>query len=126
MDAVRTFNKRILNRGMVKLAGREHWYAAALHHVGNKSGRKYITPVVADTIDGGFLVPLPYGSGVDWLRNLRASGTATLVDHGRTFTVSDPEVLTAEQALTYCAPRRAAFWRLVRMREFLKLTAVAS
>ena len=68
-DAVRTFNKHVLNPAMLLLAGREHWYAAALQHTGRRSGKTYTTPVVADRVVDGVIVPLPYGTGVDWLRN---------------------------------------------------------
>ena len=36
---VRQFNKHVLNPVMRLAAGRRHWYAAALHHVGRRSGR---------------------------------------------------------------------------------------
>lgn len=56
---VRTFNKHILNPMMPAVAGRRHWYAAALHHTGRRSGRHYTTPVVAQPVPDGFVIPLP-------------------------------------------------------------------
>lgn len=56
---VRTFNKHILNPMMLAVAGRRHWYAAALHHTGRRSGRHYTTPVVAQPVPDGFVIPLP-------------------------------------------------------------------
>ncbi|HEY6797528.1 MAG TPA: nitroreductase/quinone reductase family protein [Kineosporiaceae bacterium] len=120
-DIVRQFNKHLLNPAMLTLAGRRFWYAAAIHHIGRRSGTRYITPVVADEIDGGYLVPLPYGTAVDWLHNVQAAGHATLDVHGRTVTVTDPEVLTAVDALPLMPATRARLWQLLRMEHFLRL-----
>ena len=43
---------------------------AVLHHRGRRSGRPYRTPVVAFRTAGGFVVPMTYGTDVDWARNL--------------------------------------------------------
>ncbi len=97
-DAVRTFNKHILNPVMLLLAGRKHWYAAVIRHTGRRSGKAYDTPVVADRVPGGFLVPLPYGSGVDWLRNAEAAGGATITAAGRSFDATGPRIVDASEA----------------------------
>ena len=77
-NAVRVFNKHVLNPVMMNLAGRKHWYAAVIRHTGRRSGKSYATPVVADRVADGFILPLPYGTGVDWLRNVLAAGRATV------------------------------------------------
>lgn len=38
---IRAFNKTVLNPAMRLVAGRRHWYAAALHHVGRRTCRPY-------------------------------------------------------------------------------------
>jgi hypothetical protein len=38
----------------------------------------YATPVVAVPAEGGFVIPLPYGEGVDWPKNVLAAGRATI------------------------------------------------
>jgi deazaflavin-dependent oxidoreductase (nitroreductase family) len=105
-DAVRTFNKYVLNPAMMQLAGRKHWYAAVIRHTGRSSGKKYATPVVADRVDDGFILPLPYGTGVDWLRNVVAAGGATVTVDGGTFDVVEPEVIDAATAAPQLSPRR--------------------
>jgi deazaflavin-dependent oxidoreductase (nitroreductase family) len=120
-DRVRALNKRVLNPAMMRLAGRRHWYAAVIRHVGRRSGKSYATPVVAERIEGGFLVPLPYGTGVDWLRNVLATGRATVVAGGRTYEVVAPEVLDAAAALPLVAPARRRAWRLFRIENFLRV-----
>jgi deazaflavin-dependent oxidoreductase (nitroreductase family) len=106
-DTVRTFNKYVLNPAMLHLAGRRHWYAAVIRHTGRSSGKSYATPVVADRVAGdGFIVPLPYGTGVDWLRNVLASGSATITVGGQSYDVTEPKVLDAESAAPKLTPRR--------------------
>ncbi len=83
---------------MLRLAGRKGFYAAALHHVGRKSGSHYATPVRADPTSDGFVIPLPYGTNFDWLKNLIAAGSAELVTAGAVLPVDRPELITAVAA----------------------------
>jgi deazaflavin-dependent oxidoreductase (nitroreductase family) len=63
---------------------------------GRKSGVPRTTPVTIIELDGGRYVQSPFGE-VDWVRNLRAAGTATLTRGRRSETVSAIE-LSAEEA----------------------------
>jgi len=106
-DTVRQFNKHVFNPVMLLLAGRKHWYAGVIRHTGRRSGTSYRTPVVLiQTADDGFVVPLPYGTGVDWLRNVLAAGRATVKVNGQTHDVADPEVIDAATAAPLLTPRR--------------------
>jgi hypothetical protein len=89
-DAVRSFNKHLLNPAMMHLAGRKRWYAGVIRHTGRRPGKNCATPVVADRVECGFIVPLPYGTGVDWLRTIRAAGKATMTVGGQTYDVVSP------------------------------------
>ena len=120
-DAVRTFNKCVLNPAMMQLA-RKHWYAAVIRHTGRRSGKKYATPVVADRVDDGFILPLPYGTGVDWLRNVVAAGGATVTVDGETFDVVEPEVIDAATAAPQLSPRRRHAFQRFGIKSFVKLT----
>ena len=98
---------------MLRLAGRKFWCASVIEHTGRRSGEPYATPVVADRVAGGFIVPLPYGTDVDWLRNVLAAGRATLVVHGERCTVAQPQVIDAAAATPLLSPqRRRVFARL--------------
>ncbi len=109
-DAVRDFNKHVLNPAMMALAGRRYWYASTIRHTGRKSGKHYATPVVAISVPGGIVVPLPYGSDVDWLRNVRAAGFATITCKGQTYHVLRPEVVDASTVEPHLsAVRRRVF-----------------
>lgn len=120
-NKVRTFNKYVLNPVMMRLAGRKHWYAAVIRHTGRSSGKRYATPVVADRVPDGFIVPLPYGTGVDWLRNVMAARGATITAGGETFEVVDPTVIDAAAAAPQLSPRRREAWQRFGIDSFLKV-----
>jgi deazaflavin-dependent oxidoreductase (nitroreductase family) len=109
-NAVRRFNKHFLNPAMMFLAGRRYWYAAVIEHTGRKSGKHYATPVVAVPVPDGLVVPLPYGTDVDWLRNVLAAGSATITNKGKTYHAVRPEVVDAARVEPQLpAPRRRVF-----------------
>lgn len=110
-NAVRTFNKHVLNPAMLLLAGRKHWYAAVIRHTGRRSGKAYSTPVVADRVADGFLIPLPYGTGVDWLRNAAAAGHATITAGGQSVDVTGPQIIVASAAAELLPPKRQKLFR---------------
>jgi deazaflavin-dependent oxidoreductase (nitroreductase family) len=113
LAAVRVSNKYFLNPLMSTLAGRKYWYAAAIRHTGRKSGKQYSTPIGAERVQDGFIIPLAYGTQVDWLRNVIAAGRATISAKGETYDVTDPEVIDAAVALPSLSPgRRRTFERL--------------
>src|SRR4029453_19234887 len=90
---LRHVNKVSFNRLTLMFAGRHVF--AVVHHVGRRAGRGYTTPVVAWLIADGFIMSLPYGTDTDWCRNVLAAGQGTIEWHGRTYSVSKPEVLDA-------------------------------
>lgn len=71
---IRRFNRRALNPLTLRVVGNRTRVYAALHHTGRRSGRVYTTPVVAEPLNYGFIIPLPYGTDVDWLQNVLAAG----------------------------------------------------
>ena len=121
-NAVRTFNKHALNPAMLQLAGRKHWYASVIRHTGRRSGRRYATPVVAEKIDGGFLIPLPYGQRVDWLRNVIAAGQATITNGGETHEVTRPEIIDLPEPSLHLPARRRRAFELFGVNKFVKVT----
>jgi deazaflavin-dependent oxidoreductase (nitroreductase family) len=113
LDAVRISNKYLLNPLMSRLAGRKNGYAAAIVHSGRKSGKQYSTPVGAERVPDGFIIPLGYGTQVDWLQNVMAAGRATVLTKGEIYDVTEPEVIDATTASPRLSPRRRrAFERL--------------
>ena len=78
-----------------------------LEHVGRRSGKRYRTPLTVFSTDDGVAVLLTYGPDRDWLKNLTAAGGGQLRRYGRTFTVTDPQVMAKAAA----APSVKARWR---------------
>ncbi|MGV0799137.1 nitroreductase family deazaflavin-dependent oxidoreductase, partial [Mycolicibacterium elephantis] len=69
-----------------------------LEHVGRKSGRPYRTPLTVFSTSDGVAILLTYGPNRDWLKNITAAGNARMKRHGRTFTVTDPRVVSKAEA----------------------------
>lgn len=93
LDNVRRFNRGVTNPRVLRSAGSPGASAAVIHHVGRTSGRSHATPVGPFAVGDGFVIALPYGPGADWVRNVLASGTATLVHEGSTIAIDRPEVV---------------------------------
>src|SRR2546430_747602 len=69
----------ILNRLVTRIAGKRHVpLYVLLRHRGRRSGREYATPVVGLRVPGGFAIPMAFGEGADWYRNIIASGGGTV------------------------------------------------
>ena len=106
---------------MLRLAGRKNWYAAAIKHTGRRSGKQYTTPVVAERITDGFVIPLPYGTSVDWLRNVRAAGRATISSQGENYEVVQPEIIDAAAALPMLSAQRRRTFERVGIEGYLRV-----
>ncbi len=88
-----------------------------LEHVGRRSGRPYRTPLTVfnASVDGqdAVAVLLTYGPDRDWLKNVIAAGGGTMRRHGRSFRVTDPQVLPkADAARSVTGLTRPLFGRL--------------
>lgn len=95
----------------MRSAGTEKSGTSVVHHVGRRSGRAYETPVVAVGQDDGFLIALPYGDRTDWMKNVLANGKATVVTHGRTYPVDQPQVLPMNEATRFFGPKEQKLHR---------------
>lgn len=119
-----TFNKYVLNPGMLWLAARRPTYYAALHHVGRRSGRSYTTPVVAKLVGAGTaVIPLPYGRDTDWCRNVLAAGGGTLTFKGQEYRLSEPELIDATVGERLVPRPNAWLWHRVGIRQYLRFRA---
>ncbi|MFI6425419.1 nitroreductase family deazaflavin-dependent oxidoreductase [Promicromonospora sp. NPDC050880] len=117
---VRRFNRRFTNRGAMRDAGEPGSGSSVIRHVGRRSGKPYATPIGVYPMGEGFLVFLPYGLGADWVRNIRAAGTAELVTDGHAHRVT-PRLVEPAEALPYLSAGQRRVVRLFRVRDFLAL-----
>jgi deazaflavin-dependent oxidoreductase (nitroreductase family) len=125
LDGVRVANKHLTNPLVLHRAGRPHGYAARLEHVGRRSGRPYATPVVARPVEGGVAIPLPYGTEVDWLRNLRAAGSGVLEVDGVRYTIAGLRIVSLDDVVGLSRTWRGLA-RLYGIRRWLTVTATAA
>jgi deazaflavin-dependent oxidoreductase (nitroreductase family) len=121
---IRANNKYLFNPLMLRLAGRRWWYASVLEHTGRRSGKRYSTPIVADRVGEHLIVPLPYGTQVDWVRNVLTAGEATVVSKGKTYRVTSPELIAATQALPLLPRDRRRTFEKVSIGHFLRARIV--
>jgi deazaflavin-dependent oxidoreductase (nitroreductase family) len=104
------------------LAGRR-WnpiFARVLHQ-GRRSGRAYQTPVAAQRVADGFIIPLAFGAQVDWHRNLEAAGGCVIGWRGRDYEVSGPERIDADEALPAFDPVQRLFLRLAGIDGYIRV-----
>jgi len=123
-NAQRRINRSLINPRQMKSAGTPGAYAAILRHVGRTSGRTYETPVGAVPTDDGFVIALVYGARSDWLQNVLAAGSATIVHEGQTHHVERPEVLPIESAGAFFSPSDQRGHRLYGIDQCLWLRRV--
>ena len=119
---IRTSNKYLLNPVMLRLAGKRYWYASVIHHTGRRSGKDYATPVVADRVGDDMIVPLPYGTQADWVRNVVHAGSATIVNKGQSYRLASPELIDATQALPMLPRDRRRTFERAGITHFLRMT----
>lgn len=68
-------------------------------HVGRKSGKSYETPLDAFPTKTGYVLVARYGPGSDWVRNILATGTATLRIGDEEHELASPQLVSQKEAL---------------------------
>ncbi len=120
LQGLRQFATHILNPVVVKFAGARFSPFAAVCHTGRRSGKEYRTPIVVRKAKGkrGFVLSLPYGSGVDWYRNIVAAEHSSLLWHGREYKLARPTSLDKKVALAMFAPLERFILRRFGIQDF--------
>lgn len=124
LNAVRRVNRAVFNPRQMRSAGTPGAYASVIRHSGRTTGRPYETPVGAVASDDGFVIALPYGSQVDWLKNVLASGSATIVNEGDTYRVDQPEIIPIDVAAAHFPPKDQRSLRLFGVDQCLRVRRV--
>ena len=120
-NRIRYFNKHVLNRATLRIAGAAYSPIAAVQHVGRRSGKPYETPVIVEPFADGFVFALTYGPKVDWYRNVLAAGECGLRWHGGTYRLTNPEPIRVEAALPAFPPLPRLILRTVGIQHFFKM-----
>ena len=67
---------------------------AVLTHRGRKSGRTYRTPINVFRRGDDYFFFLTYGSDVNWVKNVLATGSCSIETRGRVVELVEPELIT--------------------------------
>jgi deazaflavin-dependent oxidoreductase (nitroreductase family) len=94
---------------------------AILEHEGRTSGRSYETPVAARRISNGFFIPMPFGAGTDWTRNVITAGGCAIRWKGRRYELTNPEVVDTEAARSAFNRVQRVMLRPIGIDQFLRL-----
>ena len=95
---------------------------AILTHRGRKSGRLYRTPINVFRRGDHYYFFLTYGSDVQWLKNVLATGSCSIETRGRSVEliepdlITDPELRPAPTHVRFVERRIAGATQYLRMR----------
>lgn len=94
---------------------------AVLHHRGRRSGRAYATPLAIVPTPEGFVLPLPFGAGTDWCRNVRAAGGGIVRWRGADHAVVETEIIDLATALPAFNATLRPIVRVIGIKKFLRV-----
>lgn len=117
-DRLRTFNKKVTNRIFSTIAGKKNSPYALLSHRGRTSAKLYSTPVVTVRKGDQFYFTLPYGTKVDWFRNIQAAGGGEIRWQGEDYLLSNPRALNAVEGLAVFSPFVRILLELNKVKDF--------
>ncbi len=109
-------NKRVFNRLELKRGVRP-----VIGHTGRSSGKPYRTPLDAHAVEGGFIFICMYGSESDWVQNVLAAETATLEARGETYELTNPRLITKDEAWRQLPATTKAPPDFLRVTEYLQM-----
>jgi deazaflavin-dependent oxidoreductase (nitroreductase family) len=121
VDRVRRLARDVGNPRVITSAGKPGARASIIRHTGRASGKQYETPVTAVVTTEGFVIALPYGPTTDWVKNVLARGSATLVHEGTSHRVDRPQVVPSALAARDFSAREQRTLRWFGVDECLRL-----
>src|SRR5215210_789102 len=111
---------RAFNRLTLLLAGTRFLpLYGVLYHRGRRSKRRYATPVVARRTAHGFVVPLAFGPGADWSRNVQAAGGCQIRWKGALYELGQPGIVDQAEARAAFRPFQRAALGLLHLDQLL-------
>ena len=122
MWRLRPYVNRYLNRLTRPLAKRLPGFAI-LTHRGRTSGRTYTTPINVFRRGDDYFFFLTYGSDVQWVKNVLATGWCSIETRGRIVELTDPELVTDPDLRPAPPPVRLIEQRLAGVTQYLRMRA---
>ena len=121
LSSLRT-GTRLFNPLILALAGSLRLpLFAVVHQSGRRSGRSYTTPVGARRTADGFVIPLTFGEGADWFRNVQAAGACVIRWKGADYPVIEPTVVDWATARPAFYPIERVLVPLIGIKQFVRL-----
>lgn len=126
VDRVRRFNRAVTNPRVMRTAGDPGNTTSVVRHVGRTSGADYATPVGAVETDDGFAIALPYRMDADWMKNVLAAGSATIVRDGVENPVAQPEVVPMAEVIDFFGPNDNRAFSVFNVEQALRVRHAGS
>lgn len=121
LDLIRRMNRSVTNPRVMRTAGTAATETSVIEHVGRTSGRTYGTPIDVIETTTGLAIALPYGTRADWVRNVLAAGSATVVTQGERVGVGRPTIVTIDDVAHVIPKRTMRMLRLFGVTQCLHL-----
>ena len=121
------FVRRVANPFVLRLrlAGGRRSLWGVMSVAGRTTGAMRRTPVVPHVLDDIVLIPLSYGPGVQWLKNVVAAGGGTLRYRSRDWRLVEPRLVPFGSAAARLPARLARSYERMRVDAFLELRVEA-
>lgn len=95
-NRIRVINKYVTNKLLIHISGKKFGHFAILSHTGRRSGKRYRIPIIAEPMDGGFVIALTYGKKVDWYENVAAKGSCSIRWKNKDYHLINPNFIDPE------------------------------
>jgi deazaflavin-dependent oxidoreductase (nitroreductase family) len=112
--------KHTLNRLTMRMAQSGSGPFSIVTTVGRKSCKTYQTPIIVQPTEGGFMIELTYGEGVQWYRNARAAGSCVITYRGSDHRVIGFEPVDAATGIRSFSPFQRRILTLLRRSHFVR------
>jgi deazaflavin-dependent oxidoreductase (nitroreductase family) len=99
---------------------------AILTHRGRKTGRTYRTPINVFRRGNDYLFFLTYGSDVQWVKNILATGSCTIETRGRIIELVEPELITDPELRPAAPPVRFVERRIAGVTQYLRMRVAST
>ena len=122
---------KVLNPLMGKFAGRRHFpMAAAVYHIGRRSGSEYVTIVGARLEANGFIIPFDFREPVRLgTGNVTAAGKCRIRFRGQDYEATQPLLLGSADARPMVRsafnPAMRLIFKMLGIKQFMRLRSAS-
>ena len=118
---LRVVLKHTLNRLTRRLSRAGIGPFALVLHVGRRSGKRYETPLLLGSVEGGFVAELTYGPHVDWYQNVLAAGGCQVLWRRKSYKIDQVTPIDRETGRAAFPFIARVLLRLLGMKHFVRL-----